>query len=54
MLGLALLAGAAAYVIVAASIPFILLWDLLAGILGLPDDIGASEKEKKRRLRRGR
>ena len=51
MLDLAFLAGAAAYVLVAASIPFVLLWDLLAAIFEWPDDIGVSEKERKRRYR---
>lgn len=46
MLEFALIAGVVAYTAVAASIPFVLLWDLLVG------DIARSKKEEKRRYRR--
>lgn len=46
MEALILVAGVAAFVILAASMPFVLLWELLFG------DLGLSKKERKRRHRR--
>lgn len=46
MLELAFIVGAAVYAVLAAAIPFVLLWDLLVG------DIAFSEKERRRRYRR--
>ena len=46
MLELAFLAGAAVYVVLAAAIPFVLLWDLFFS------DLGLSNKERKRRYQR--
>lgn len=46
MEALILVAGVAAFIILAASMPFVLLWELLFG------DLGLSKKEKERRHRR--
>ena len=46
MLELAFLAGAAVYAVMAAAIPFVLLWDLFFG------DLSLSNKEKELRYRR--